>query len=165
MVEKQEVGSSLEKSGTVLVDQLIALAEKKVRDFGVDSDAPSTSDREKATKENISNNARPVLAKLREVQEKIGNSFLSLEELIKALNQLASEDDPRCFPTIDDEIKFNIHGTIVKMGGEEVMDWFINERNSSLCYFTGSNAWDNSPEELGNNLFLPIGYVIEKTEE
>ncbi|MDD3532276.1 MAG: hypothetical protein PHR64_03465 [Candidatus Shapirobacteria bacterium] len=163
---------SKEQSPTAIsVSRLIDLTRKKRAAFGVEpkKDGSLAQEPDIALRENNRANSEPVLARLKELQEKKGDNFDSLEKLIESLNQLASEDDPRRFPNIGDQVSFNVSGRVFEVGlGDDFLDWYLEEAVSNpqnLVYFAGANTWDNPPEQFEKTLFLPIGYVVEKQEE
>jgi len=165
-----QTSPDLEKeANSVSVSQLIKLTEEKRQKFGVDKNPAGslTQEEDGQLKENIKANTEPVLAYLKELQEKEGDSFTSLNDLITALNRIAKDKGKKSFPEIGEVVSFNTPGRVIRVGfGEKFMDEYFNEAiasSRSLLYFSGANAWDNPPSQFPKSLFLPIGYIVEKT--
>jgi len=126
----QRTTSKEQQPTTVSVSRLIELTKKKRAAFGVEpkKDGSLAQEPDVTLQENIRANTEPVLARLKELQGKRGDSFTSLEKLIEALNELTPESDPRRFPNLGDETKLNVAGRVVKMSiGGEVIDWLLDE--------------------------------------
>ncbi len=158
----QGVSPKEQEPTMVSVGRLIELTQEKRDAFDVDKDGnnPQGQEQNIEFQKIIRANTDPVLARLKELQEKRGDSFASLEKLIDALNELAPEDDPRRFPNVGDEVFFNVAGRVLEIGmGGNFIERYIEkafESSKSLRHLQGSNTWDNPPEDFPKTFFYRL---------